>query len=298
MSDIKDKILKKFEQILDTDYGSGLLGKVMSIIGLIFMIGFVVAGIMLFPVGIDAIERLQYGDSVYTEFFVMMLGTALSWLAGLIFGIRYIKDKTTSLIEDVWYRTLLFSYVFINITLIVVDLFVIKTVTGFWTGLFFAFCVVINAFLMALWCGFFTFVGTIIIGIIIFSIKALLHNKVVRDRKKKIENSSLYQRISSCIKNDLHIVKSVVITDSEVKVIFDGKDTSTFVFKNEGFSNLDTMGFSVIIELLQNVCKGFKLERLKESSVLGNPKFIKKTQVKKIEPKKEIKEVKVEKEDW
>lgn len=298
MDSFKDKIVKKFDQILNTDYGSGILSKVMSILGLIFMIGFIIVGIIMFPVIVDAIERLQYGDSVYTEFFVMMLGTALSWLAGLIFGIRYIKDKTTNLIEDILGRVAIFSYVFINVTLIVVDLFVIKTVSGFWTGLFFVFCVVLNALLMALWCGFFTFIGTIIIGIILFSIKALLHTKSVKDRRKKIENSSLYQRISSCIKNDLHIVKSVVITDSEVKVIFDGKDTSTFVFRNEGFSNLDTMGFSVIIELLQNVCKGFKLERLKESSVLGNPKFIKNTQVKKVEPKKEIKEVKAEKEDW
>ncbi len=298
MSDIKDKILKKFEQILDTDYGSGVLGKVMSILGLIFMIGFIIIGIMLFPVGIDAIERLQYGDSVYTEFFIMMLGTLLSWLAGLIFGIRYIKDKTTSLVEEISERMLLFSYVFINVTLIVVDLFVIKTVTGFWTGLFFVFCVLLNAFLMSLWCFVFTAIGTIIIGIIIFSIKALLHNKIVIDRKKKIENSSLYKKISACIKDDLHIVKSVVITDSEVKIIFDEKDTSRFVFREYGFSNLDKMRFSIIIELLQGICRGFKVERLKESTVLGNPKYIKKPEVKKVEPKKKEKEVKEEKEDW
>lgn len=298
MKNIKDGLTKKIDQIFNTEYGSGWLGKIMSILGLVFIVGFVIVGIILFPEVIDSIKRLQEGDPVYIEFFIMMLGTALSWLTGLVYGIRFIKDKTSDLVETILMRMGIGSYVFINVTLIVVDLFIIGSVTGFFTAIFFAFCVLINAFLMFLWCSFFTFIGTIIVGIILFSFKALLHNKVVRDRKKKIENSSLYQKIISSIKNDLHVVKSVVVTESEVKIIFDGKDTDTFVFREYGFSNLDKMGFSIIMELLQSICKGFKVERLKESTVLGNPKFIKKPEVKKVEPMKKEKEVKEEKEDW
>lgn len=298
MNDVKNKMFNKFEQVFNNEYGDGIFGKVMSVLGLVLLLAFVVLGVILFPVVIQAIERLQYGDSVYTEFFIMMCGTALSWLSGLIFGVRYIKDKTTDLIYEISVRMGIFSYVFINVTLILVDLFVIGTVTGFWTGLFFAFCVVINAFLMALWCGFFTFVGLILIGLILFAIKALLHNKKVYDRKKKISNSSLYKMISSCIRDNLNIVKSVVITEREVKVILDGKDTDSFVFSEYGFSNLDNMGFTIITQLLQGICKNFKLEYLKESRVLANPKFIKKEVVKKVEPKKKEKEVKEEREDW
>lgn len=298
MKDIKNKMFKKLEQVFNNEYGNGIFGKVMSVLGFGLLLVFVVLGVVLFPFVIQAVERLQYGDSVYTEFFIMMCGTALSWLSGLIFGIRYIKDKTTDLINEISNRMLLFSFVFINVTLIVVDLFVLKTVTGFWSFLFFAFCAFLNLFLMAMWCYGFTIAGMIIVGIILFAIKALLHDKTVYDKKKKISNSSLYKMISSCIKDNLNIVKSVVITESEVKVIFDGKDTDSFVFSEYGFSNLDNMGFTIITQLLQGICKGFKLERLKESRVLANPKFIKKEVVKKVEPKKKEKEVKEEREDW